>query len=514
VVRVVSSTAALALTVGTLAAFCALGLRHSRGRDGGVEDFLTARDSVGSGSMTATLVASVMGVWILLSPAEAGAAFGGVSAVAGYAVGEAIPMLAYARLGPRIRELLPEGHSVTEYALARYGPAVYALVFVVSVSYMFVFLAAELTGITSALGLVADVPRLQTAVLVGGFVLLYTGYGGLRASIFTDAVQAALVIPLLLVGAVAALVALGGPAAVHRNVVAADPSLLDPGFLAGLRFGFWVAIAVLGAELVNQTWWQRIYAARDAETLRRGFRRAALVNFVLVFVAGLFGVVARGYVDVVTDPASPHYDASVAFFLLVTEAFSEPFALGVALLALLLAMSTADSLFNALASLVTADLPRVLDDPNDRTLTLAARALTVAVAVAAIYVSLRARSVLRLFLLADLLGVAVAAPLVSGLYSERVTGRGALAAGLSSLAVGLAFFPNPIVRGVVGVLPLVSDPLPAPSFLAAFVGTAAVSVLVTAASAGLSSTRFDHGRLADAVHRLDDSSADLRRGDD
>lgn len=77
----VSSTAALALTVGTLAAFCTLGFRHSRGRGGGVEDFLTACNSVGSGSMTATLVASVMGVWILLSPAEAGAAFGGTAAV-------------------------------------------------------------------------------------------------------------------------------------------------------------------------------------------------------------------------------------------------------------------------------------------------------------------------------------------------------------------------------------------------------------------------------------------------
>ncbi|RDI73075.1 sodium:solute symporter family transporter [Halopelagius longus] len=512
----VSTTVALGLTVLTLSAFTALGFWYSRGRGRvrSVEDFLTARNSVGSRSMTATLVASVMGVWILLSPAEAGAAFGGVTAVAGYAVGEAIPMLAYARLGPRIRELLPEGHSLTEYALVRYGPAVYLLVFVVSVTYMFIFLAAELTGITSALQLVAEVPRWQTAVLVGAFVLLYTGYGGLRVSIFTDTVQAVLVIPLLLGSAVAALVALGGPAAVQQNVAAADPSLLDPGFLTGLQFGFWVAIAVLGAELVNQTWWQRIYAAEDAETLRRGFHRAALVNFVLVFVAGLFGVAARGYVNVVTDSASAQYNASVAFFVLVTEAFSETFALAVVLVALLLVMSTADTLFNALASLVTTDLPRVLDDPDDRTLTLSARVLTVVVAVAAIYVSLRARSVLELFLLADLFGVAVAVPLLSGLYSERVTGGGALAAGLSSLAVGLAFFPNPLVRGPLSTVPVVGELLPTPSFLPAFVGTAVVSILVTALSVRTSSSRFDHRRLADAVHSLDDSAVGYRESDD
>jgi len=41
-------------------------------------------------------------------PAEAGAAFGGIAAVAGYAVGESLPMLVYMKLGPRIRALIPE----------------------------------------------------------------------------------------------------------------------------------------------------------------------------------------------------------------------------------------------------------------------------------------------------------------------------------------------------------------------------------------------------------------------
>ena len=419
----VSAEVALGLTAVTLVVLTASGLWYSRSRVGSVEDFISARDSAGPGATTATLVASVMGVWILLTPAEAGAAFGGVAAVAGYAVGEALPMLAFVKLGPRIRELVPEGHSLTEYALVRYGPAMYAFVLLVSLFYMFVFLAAELTGITSALQLIAGVPRWQTASLVGGAVLVYTAYGGLRASIFTDTVQVLFVLPLLALSAVGAVLALGGPGTVHAQVTAADPSLLDPTFVTGLRFGFWVAIAILGAELINQTWWQRAYAARDAETLAQGFRTAAVVNPLVVLVAGLFGVVARGYVDIVTDPASDAYNASIAFFVLLDAAFPEPLVLAVVLLALLLVASTADTLFNAMASLVTADLPRLLDDPGDRTLTWGARALTVVAALAAIYVSLRARSVLRLFLLADLLGVALMVPLLYGLYSERASGR-------------------------------------------------------------------------------------------
>jgi Na+/proline symporter len=510
----VSAEVALGLTAATLVVLTASGLWYSRSRVGSVEDFISARDSAGPGATTATLVASVMGVWILLAPAEAGAAFGGVAAVAGYAVGEALPMLAFVKLGPRIRELIPEGHSLTEYALVRYGPAMYAFVLLVSLFYMFVFLSAELTGITSALQLIAGVPRWQTASLVGGAVLVYTAYGGLRASIFTDTVQVLFVLPLLVLSAVGAVLALGGPGAVHAGVAATDPSLLDPTFFTGLRFGFWVAIAILGAELINQTWWQRTYAARDAETLRRGFRTAAVVNFLVVLVAGLFGVVARGYVDVVIDPTSDAYNASVAFFLLLDEAFPEPLVLAVVLLALMLVTSTADTLFNAMASVVTADLPRLLDAPTDRTLTLGARVLTVVAALAAIYVSLRARSVLRLFLLADLLGVAVMVPLLYGLYSERASGGGVLLSSVAGLAVGLAFFPNPLVRSALAGVPGLGPALPAPDFLYAFVGAAAVSAALTVLTARVSDAGFDLERLSREIRRLDEPADGGVQADD
>ena len=499
----VTAAEALGLTIVTLAVFAAAGLLYARGRVRTVEDFIAARDSAGRGMTTATLIASVMGVWILLAPAEAGAAFGGLAAVLGYAVGEFLPMLAYARIGPRIRALIPEGHTLTEYAYARYGPTMYGFVLLVSLSYMFIFLAAELTGITSAMELVAGVPRWQTAALVGGFVLLYTGYGGLRASIFTDTVQTLVILPLLAIGAAGTVVALGGTAAVHAGVVGADPSLLDPGFLTGLRFGVWVAIAILGAELINQTWWQRIYAATDARTLRRGFETAAVANFLIVLLAGLLGVIARGHADVVTDPTSEAYNASVAFFVLLTEAFPEPLVVAVVLLALLLVASTADTLFNAMASIVTVDLPRVLAAPDDRTLTLAARALTVVVAVAAIYVSLRARSVLRLFLLADLLGAAVMVPLLSGLYSGRASGRAVLAASLAGLAVGLVFFPNPSIRVALEAVPGLASLLPAPDFLWSFVGAAGVSSLLTVVAYRLGDAGYDLDRLGRRIGRLD-----------
>lgn len=194
--------------------------------------------------------------------------------------------------------------------------------------------------------------------------------------------------------------------------------------------------------------------------------------------------------------------------MLLNEAFPEWLVLVVVLLALLLVMSTADTLFNAMASIVTTDLPRLLNDPSDRTLTLSARALTVVGALAAIYVSVRARSVLRLFLLADLLGAAVMVPVLSGLYSEQVSGAGVLSSSIVGLAVGLVYLPNQTVRSALTALPGVGSALPTPDFLYAFVGAAVVSTALTLITARLSDAAFDLDRLSREIHRLDEPAAD------
>ena len=127
---------------------------------------------------------------------------------------------------------------------------------------------------------------------------------------------------------------------------------------------------------------------------------------------------------------------------------------------------------------------------DDRTLGIGSRTLTGVVAVAAVYVSQAAQSVLALFLFADLLGAAVAIPLVYGLFSGRLTGTGALVSSVVGLVVGAA--------------------LPAPDglYLTAFAGAFAASGACTLAFAGLSSRRYDFDRLTREVRRLDDPAPD------
>ena len=193
----------------TMAAFSAAGLFYSRRARVALEAFVSARGTASGTVAMATMVASVMGAWILFSPAEA-ATWAGLVALIGYGIGQAAPVLAFLVLGPRMRRLMPEGHSLTEFVWHRYGRAMYGFAVAIIVLYMFTFLAAEMGAIARAIRLITDAPLLLTLVLVSGATLLYTVYGGLKATIFTDNIQFALIVPLLIVAFVAVVAQLGG----------------------------------------------------------------------------------------------------------------------------------------------------------------------------------------------------------------------------------------------------------------------------------------------------------------
>ncbi|MDX1610769.1 MAG: sodium:proline symporter [Candidatus Thermoplasmatota archaeon] len=484
----VSQGLALGITVATLALFTWLGIRYARGRITSTDEYLTARNSTKAGMTTATLIASSMGAWILFSPAETAAAFGGLAALLGYAFGSALPLIVFAWMGPRVRELMPKGRSLTEFAQARFGAAMHGYVLLVSLSYMFIFLAAEMTGISGALELVAGIPAWQTAALVGLFVVTYTAYGGLHASIFTDAVQTLIILPLILIAALVALVSIGGFGEMTASIQAADATLLDPGFVPGLQTGLMLTVAILGAEMLNQAWWQRIYAAQDAGTLRRSFIWAAMAILPIILIVGFFGLAAQG-LGLVQAPG----DASISFFLVTDATFPAWLSLGVVLLAVLLVMSTADTLLNAISSLATGDLPHLVDVPTDK-LTTWARVLTVVVAIGATFIGAQGYSVLTLFLFADLFAAATFIPLLAGLFSRRLGGGAALTSSVVGLLAGLVLFPysNAWFAGLPGVGGL----LPAPSMLYAFLAAAGLSGLLTWALSRMQPVGVDLTRLA------------------
>ncbi|MGB7086220.1 MAG: Na+/proline symporter [Phormidesmis sp.] len=433
----------LAIALIASAAFALIGFARTKQRPS-LEDYMVSRNQVGGAMALATVTASAMGAWILFSPPEAGSAFGGLTAILGYCLGSAAAVFVFVFVGPRLRQIMPWGHSLNEYVRHRFaaqrsaGRLMYLLTVGVMLLYMFVYLAAELTAIAQALQLVIAVPLVVTSIVVITAVFLYTAYGGLKATILSDAVQFALIVPLLLVCFGATVSALGGFGAAFSPVADNLPALLSLGNIDGLRFGATLVIAIVAAELFNQGNWQRVYACRSDQTVRRAFLGSALVILPLIFISGLLGLIAAGF-----DISGP-----TAFFdLLQSLAVPSWLLIGVILLALALVMSSLDTLLNGISSVFTSDLLRLSGGANEsndeQRVLLISRWLTVAVGIPAVAIAAQGYSVLYLFFVADLLCAALLFPLIFSLYNRHQTANNAFWSSIVGIVVGTLFFPKP-----------------------------------------------------------------------
>ena len=303
------------LTIGVAviaaAVFVSAGVWYVRRLRLTVEDYIVARNTAGPGIATATLVASVIGAWVLFSPGETGT-WAGLVALIGYGIGQAAPLVAFVFVGPRMRRLMPEGHSLTEFVYYRYGRYMYVFVLAVLLFYMFIFLSAELTGIALALNLLGDTPLALTALIVGVLTVAYTAYGGIRASIFTDSIQFVLILPLLLIAFVAAAVAMDGFGTALDVVRDTRPELLSLTHGAGIEFGIVLIIAILSANMFHQGFWQRVYTVRDDAALKRGFAVAGAIVIPLILLAGFLGIMAVGQGVVGDTPSVALFSAGAS----------------------------------------------------------------------------------------------------------------------------------------------------------------------------------------------------------
>ncbi len=449
-----------------------------------LEDYMASRNQIGGPMALATITASALGAWILFSPVEAGSLFGGITAILGYCVGSAAAVFMFVFIGPRLRQIMPRGHSLNEYVRHRFsdqpisdqlgdrqigdrqspwGTAMYWLTLAVMLLYMFVYLTAELTAIAQTLQLVADVPLLTTCIVVITAVFLYTTYGGLKVTILTDVLQFGLIVPLLLICFGVTIVLLGGFSAAFTPVRENIPEFLSFGNIDGLRFGATLIIAIVAAELFNQGNWQRVYACKDDPTVRRAFLGSSLVILPLLFLSGQLGLIAAGF----------ELSGTTAFFDLLQVLAVPSWLVGaVVLLAVALVMSSLDTLLNGISAVFTLDLLRLSNRPDQ--VLLISRVLTVAVGIPAVAIAARGFSVLYLFFIADLVCAALLFPIVFSFYNRYQTGINAFCSSILGIAIGTLFFPRPDFTPLVN-LPGAGDLLN--SFAAAFATSTAITLL-------------------------------------
>ena len=420
----------LIFLIGTALFFAIIGVRYAVKRKLSVEKYVTSRNSLSTWLGATTIFATGMGAWILFSPAEA-AITAGIYALLLYAVASALSLWVFIWLGIKIREIMPKGHTLTEFVLHRYGKLMYYFVALITIIYMAIALTAELTGIALASNMVFGIPLWLSSSIIAFGTVAYTSIGGFRTSVFTDTVQTWFILPLI------ALIFVGSIAFLGQSVFSDAAKISQDSFRFtknGVEYGITLVIAIVGAEIFNQSWWQRVYSAKNPKTMKRSFLIAGFLVIPVVFIAGLFGffAIAKGTASM----------PSVALFSFLLE-MPRWILLSAMVLAVTLIMSTIDTLLNGIVGIFTVDIARIKPKINRKKLLRIAQFLTFLISIIAVLVSIKGFSVLYLFLLADIVCTAIAIPVFYGMFSKKYSSKNAVISGIIGLAVGLMLFPNP-----------------------------------------------------------------------
>jgi SSS family solute:Na+ symporter len=304
-----------------------------------------------------------------------------------------------------------------------------------------------------------EIPLWQSVVVLGILAGIYTIAGGLKAVVYTDAVQAVLLMTGTFLVAALSFEAIGGSWSSVTAVVppedlsivrpASDPVLPWPGLLTGvflLGFYFWGT---------NQFMVQRALGARDLNHGRWGALFAGFLKLPIIFIMVLPGIFGRLLYPAAEYPAlaeNPDLIFPTLMFDLLPVGIR-----GLIISALVAAiMSSVDSTLNSASTLVTMDFIKKLKPkvPN-HSLVIAGRIVTFVFMTLAI---LWAPQIIKfpniwtyLQQMLAYLSPPVVACFFAGIFWKRANGHGAFAALLvghlaAAVIFGLALSGSLIVQ--------------------------------------------------------------------
>lgn len=313
-----------------------------------------------------------------------------------------------------------------------------------------------LAGAKLATGTFADL-NLDTALwIMGSIAVIYTVMGGLKAVIYTDTVQwAILMFGLVFIGIPISYNAIGGWEAIVNSV---DPGLLSMSNITWQNLVYW-AVTIIPIWFVGMTLYQRIYACNDEKTARRAWYMAGLFEWpVMAFMGvalGLFAKVAasQGMFEYLGPDNISETDPETGLPMLLRT------VLPVGLMGIMMSayfsaiLSTADSCLMASSGNVVSDIIgyfKDVDHDSDTFLRFS-QITTLIIGAAAILIASAMTSVLNLMLYSYAFMVSgLFVPIIGAFYWEKSSSTGAIAAMIlgGGTTVSLELFVGQLPAGL------------------------------------------------------------------
>ena len=426
-----TQTTSLSILIIISLFFSLLGLYYSK-KFQGLNNYLTANRNVGLFSLTTSLVASALGAWILFGPASA-ATWGGIGAVIGYAIGTAFPMILLIYLGKKIRSEFSKGYSLIEFMRKKFRKSLFKLILLMTIFYMFIFLCAEVTAVAVLINFISGTQLWVSALIVLLATLSYTLYGGLRASILTDNIQM-IVIGIILLIAFYNIISYSSVEFSLSFIQNKNPQFLSGSYIPNYTAGITFFIAVAATNLFHQGNWQRVYAAKNYNILKKSLIISFFIIVPIVFFMGFTGMISFSI--------NPSNRPDLGFFTLLLNEQTELMSIIIIILGLALTISTVDTLVNAISSLFIIDGKATFALNKKIDYLKLSKYFIIFLSIIAFIIASKGFDILYLFLLADLFCCAFVFTAFYSFYN-KINEKTAYLSILVGLVSGFLIFPLP-----------------------------------------------------------------------
>ena len=337
-------------------------------------------------------------------------------------------------LGKKIRNEFSKGSSLIEFMRKKFGKSLFKLILLMTIFYMFVFLCAEVTAIAVLINYISGTELWITALIVLLTTLSYTLYGGLRASIFTDNIQM-IVIGILILISISFITSFTGNEFSFTFIKQKNPQLLSSSYIPSYTAGLTFFIAVAATNLFHQGNWQRVYAAKNYQTLKKSL----IISFFLIVPIVFF----MGFVGMVSFSIDPSNRPDLGFFTLLLKEQTEFLSIIIVILGLALTISTVDTLVNAISSLFIVDGKATFNLDKKTNYLRLSKFFIIFLSLIAFFVASKGFDILYLFLLADLFCCAFVFTVFYSFYNKGINEKVAYISILIGLIGGFLLFPFP-----------------------------------------------------------------------
>lgn len=206
-------------------------------------------------------------------------------------------LVLFAFFAGRIRELFPDGFTLSGYMADRYSPRVQKLYLVELTGLAICSFAVQLIAGGKVIAAMTGMPYPLVIMCMTTIPVVYTCIGGLRASVISDYFQMGII---GVVGAITIPWAVsngGGFEAIQHGLFGKSGTYTDlfsgDGLNAFLTFGFPTIIGLLSGPFGDQSFWQRAFAIKH-HAVKRAFLWGALIFAVVPLSISLLGFVAAG----------------------------------------------------------------------------------------------------------------------------------------------------------------------------------------------------------------------------